>query len=160
MLSLSLTQSCSRCRRFLPRSNFYPYSKYRCKDCHHAACKASQKRNPDSKVRGYLKFHYGLSLEKYRELSSRQGDVCALCRRPPVGRFDAKPRLHVDHCHKTGKIRGLLCHNCNAGLGNLRDSAEMLRLAADYLDRDGCLSENLTIDPSPLAVEWRHIHGR
>lgn len=74
---------------------------------------------------------YGLTPEQYDELAEAQGFVCALC-------FEACPtgkQLAVDHDHASGRVRGLLCRTCNAGLGSLKDSPELLRRAADYLDR-------------------------
>lgn len=62
----------------------------------------------------------------------RQGGVCAICGGPPDGRWK---RFHVDHCHKTGRVRGLLCRKCNNGLGNFGDSVETMRKAIAYLRR-------------------------
>lgn len=73
-----------------------------------------------------LKHDYGMTQEQYRALSEMQGGKCAICRR--------KRKLVVDHCHKTGAVRGLLCSACNLGLGNLSDNAAILRRAAAYLD--------------------------
>lgn len=61
-----------------------------------------------------------------------QGGVCAICHRPPT---DKKRRLHVDHDHKTGRIRGLLCLHCNVMLGKSRDCRETLLSAVEYLDK-------------------------
>ena len=74
----------------------------------------------------------GLTLEEYDQLLSSQGGVCAICKTPP------KPggrRLNVDHDHKTGKVRGLLCHRCNRALPWMSDSSDRLRAAADYLEQ-------------------------
>lgn len=57
---------------------------------------------------------------------------CAVCRAATVGCKGRK--LFVDHCHITGKIRGLLCHNCNAGIGHFKDSKERLLLAIRYIE--------------------------
>ena len=74
----------------------------------------------------------GLTLDDYERLLADQGGVCAICKRPPK-----KRRLHVDHDHATGKVRGLLCFTCNRYvLGKYATSAK-LRAAADYLERGG-----------------------
>ena len=76
-----------------------------------------------------LKTKYGLTQEQYGELFAAQGGKCAICGRPP-----RTAALHVDHCHATGHIRGLLCHRCNYGLGYF-SSAGALRRAAIYFDQ-------------------------
>jgi len=76
-----------------------------------------------------LKRKYGISLEEYERLLARQGGACAICRRT------SDRMLCVDHCHKTGRVRGLLCHKCNAGLGCYDDDPSFLRMAAAYLER-------------------------
>jgi hypothetical protein len=68
---------------------------------------------------------YGISGEAFDALVRSQGGVCAICRRP-------EPNC-VDHHHATGRIRGILCAACNAGLGLLREDETILRAAADYL---------------------------
>jgi len=78
---------------------------------------------------------YGLTAEQYDAMLVAQDGVCALCGNPPKpGGAFAASRLHVDHDHETGRVRALLCLNCNRGLGSFVDSPRLLRLAADYLD--------------------------
>lgn len=72
---------------------------------------------------------YGLTEEKYNELLIRQKHACAIC-----GKGKKKYDLAVDHDHKTGKIRGVLCSPCNRALGILGDSLESLKRAVDYLE--------------------------
>ena len=77
--------------------------------------------------RSSLKNAYGISLEDYARLLVRQGGVCAICLKAPA------ERLCVDHCHATGKVRGLLCRTCNVGLGCYRDDPSLVTAAAAYL---------------------------
>jgi hypothetical protein len=80
----------------------------------------------------YLKRKYGITIADYDRMFEQQGGVCAICNEPrPEERT-----LHVDHDHKTGVIRGLLCFRCNNALGDLREEVELFQRAADYLDRD------------------------
>jgi hypothetical protein len=77
---------------------------------------------------------YGLSQADYDAMLARQGGVCAICRKK------SNRPLQVDHCHKTGKVRGLLCLNCNTALGRFHDDPDLMRAAIAYLEasrRDG-----------------------
>jgi hypothetical protein len=76
---------------------------------------------------------YGITVEDYDRMLTAQGGVCAICGGPPNGAGKANGRLNVDHDHDTGAVRGLLCSECNAGLGMLQDDAELLQLAAAYV---------------------------
>jgi hypothetical protein len=74
-----------------------------------------------------LKSKYGLTWEKYQTLLRRQNRRCRIC---SGGLLEP----HVDHDHSSGKVRGLLCHNCNTALGMFKDSARLLRRAAMYIE--------------------------
>lgn len=86
--------------------------------------------------RGYsLKKTYGMSLEEYETLHAKQNGKCAVCGKPEISTINGNTlSLAVDHCHKTQDIRGLLCLKCNRGLGLFKDSADLLRKAAKYLN--------------------------
>lgn len=85
--------------------------------------------NPEQKAkwqRTYiLKKKYGLTLKEYAAWEKRQAGKCAI--------YGTTEALHVDHCHDSGRLRGLLCGRCNRGLGMFDDSPERLRQAALYL---------------------------
>lgn len=72
----------------------------------------------------------GITLVQYYEILDEQGGVCRICKNPPT-----TSRLYLDHCHSGGIFRGLLCRECNSGLGQFRDNPEILRAAAEYLER-------------------------
>lgn len=76
----------------------------------------------------YLKTKYGLTLKEYYEMESSQNGVCAICK----GRSTDKS-LAVDHCHETGKIRGLLCDRCNIALGLIYDRIDIANSIVRYL---------------------------
>ena len=85
-----------------------------------------------SKVKNqWLKMYYSMSLEEYNKLFEEQEGRCAIC-----GKHQSylKKGLSVDHDHVTGKIRGLLCNNCNAGIGLLKDDIKLLTIAINYLN--------------------------
>lgn len=81
----------------------------------------------------FLHYRYGITLEQYDELVAAQGGRCAICRTVEPG---GKSKVwHVDHCHTSNRVRGLLCGHCNRGLGQFADDPTRLRSAADYLER-------------------------
>lgn len=89
--------------------------------------KTLQQKN---KIRLYsIKQNYGLTQKHYESLLVAQNNICAIC--PSV--LGEKP--HIDHCHETNKIRGLLCRHCNIGLGNFKDNITRLESAIAYLKR-------------------------
>lgn len=83
---------------------------------------------PDEKFERYLQVNFGIGVAEFRRMEASQGGVCNICRQPP-----RRKRLSVDHCHTSGKVRGLLCHVCNAALGLLKDDTNRLFTAIDYL---------------------------
>ena len=80
---------------------------------------------------------YGLTVEAYATLLASQGGVCATCKgtETHVHKSGKVKDLAVDHDHATGRVRGLLCFNCNQGIGRLKDDPALLRACADYLER-------------------------
>jgi hypothetical protein len=74
--------------------------------------------------------NYGLTIEEFNKMYEDQGGSCAICQRTD------RP-LVVDHDHKTGKKRALLCNGCNHGLGRFADDPALLRKAADYVEEHG-----------------------
>lgn len=76
---------------------------------------------------------YGITLQDYADLMSKQDGKCAICRQPALGGHTSTRSLHVDHNHKTGKVRGLLCHKCNPALGQFNESIERVSAALEYL---------------------------
>jgi hypothetical protein len=90
------------------------------------------RRNPDKRRNAHLLRTYGISLADQERMIVEQGGACALCREMfPEKR--TTNTLHVDHCHTTKKVRGILCMRCNTGLGALGDTVESLERALAYL---------------------------
>lgn len=90
-----------------------------------------------------------LSTQEYRRRLSEQGGACAICSSRPTRR-----RLAIDHDHETGLVRGLLCTNCNLGLGNFADDPALLDKAASYLRANNCPSgSNRTALLEPLVLD-------
>ncbi len=81
---------------------------------------------------------YKITLQDYADMFEQQNGVCAICGFPEsVMQKGKRQNLAVDHCHKTGKVRGLLCHQCNKGIGNLKDDLDLLASATSYLINAG-----------------------
>lgn len=104
-----------------------------CGDCRAGLRAGAQARyrakHPDRRLATHLRYKFGITLEEYDALLDAQDGRCAICGARPEGRM-----LDVDHDHATGIVRGLLCNNCNRGIGHLGDDAERLLAAAAYLN--------------------------
>lgn len=107
----------------------------RCKKCVLRRAAESRKKtgykpSKEQNKRSALKQNYGITLERYNQMFADQNGNCAICGR---NQSEFKYQLAVDHCHRTGKVRGLLCGPCNTGIGNLQDRPEVLKNALSYL---------------------------
>ena len=103
---------------------------YRCK-----ACVAAGVRNTvdKDKRRDYdLNKNYGITHEIYLKMLEEQNGCCKIC---CVSEEESGKRLHVDHSHKTGKVRGLLCTRCNTAIGKFKEDPEIIRRAIEYVER-------------------------
>lgn len=123
------TRRCTYCHRYVPLENFYKDSGrasgygYGCKGC------LVKKSQTVSKI-------YDITKEEYLEQLDKQKNLCEICgRKNTRGRF-----LCVDHCHKTNRVRGLLCHSCNALLGLGGEKPDVLRKAALYLEKHNAVA--------------------
>lgn len=72
----------------------------------------------------------GISVEQYHAMLTAQGGVCKICKTSDTG---TRADWHIDHCHATGRVRGLLCHHCNTALGHVEDRVEVLKAMIAYL---------------------------
>lgn len=104
----------------------------RCKECSikrlHAFSKSyTKEERRDISYKHRLKNEYGLTVEQYEAMARKQKGVCKICEKP------ASDRLHVDHNHLTNEVRGLLCGNCNRGLGLFKENPEIINSAISYL---------------------------
>lgn len=111
-------------RRYSAESGRNIYCSRKCKE----AARSASGRAAESGRKHYYKTRYGLTLE---EVKAIRAAGCAICGAKEGG--GRHGQLHIDHCHKTGKIRGALCDACNLGLGKFRDDPGLLLKAAEYL---------------------------
>lgn len=117
-------------RRAWYRNNKHTRRTYQ-RDWYHGNKPALKDSIRRSNRRGVLR-KYGLTEEDYRRMLSAQSGKCAVC---SIQLDQLSPKnVHIDHCHETGAVRGILCRGCNQGIGQLRDSKELLTAAIDYLE--------------------------
>lgn len=137
------TATCTRCGRELPVSAFYLRREPRSKMGRQSWCKTCQNERINAYRRTQAPEHraalrrasqlrlYGLTPETFDAMLTEQNGRCAICRNEPDARG-----LVVDHCHATGRVRGLLCVPCNVGLGNFAENEAIMRSAIEYLAPD------------------------
>jgi len=126
--------------RFQPK--YSNRSSAQCKTCHHDRSDRWRRNNIDRRKaivkRNRIKTTYGLSEKQYRDLFLNQNKCCAICGKEGILEVTKGEKiskiLHVDHCHETSTVRGLLCLSCNRMLGLAKDNSEILRKASIYLD--------------------------
>lgn len=99
-------------------------------------CKAEAKAgaNPALQRKNRIQAQYGLSPSDYDALLEAQSYQCKICMYPHIE--EKQKRLHVDHCHATNRVRGLLCSRCNRGIGHFRDKPSLLTAASKYLEEN------------------------
>lgn len=102
------------------------YCSRECKDAYHVESGTARDK--------YLRRKYGISAADYDKMLAAQGGGCALCGKKPEDQKRYSKYLHVDHCHKTGRVRGLLCDRHNLLLGQWGDEIDLLQRAVEYLE--------------------------
>jgi len=128
-------RTCSKCKREFPATREHFHKKGNglrswCKECCRERNK-DPKRIAWTKNRDLMKL-YGITLDDYNKMFAEQDGKCFICGTHVCSTGRA---LAVDHDHETGKVRGLLCANCNTALGKFNDDVELLKKAIDYLRR-------------------------
>lgn len=131
---------CKKCDTQKPMSEFYVARRdklplasaynYECKSCVKKRVRAKHLENPDRTKNNDLKRMYGITLEEHNKMFDEQNGACYLCHKPGDGRWK---KLCVDHDHKTGKVRKLLCRSCNTALGQVGDNIDLLERMVTYL---------------------------
>jgi len=110
----------------------FPY----CIDCSRAAGKRSKEKNYILTENARLKRNYGIGLKDYERMLESQNYVCEICKKPESQILNGKPRkLSVDHNHKTGLARGLLCFRCNASVGVIEQNIDRTFGVMEYLEK-------------------------
>jgi hypothetical protein len=127
---------CTKCKLEQPEDNFYQIKKTgkrhgSCKTCIKKKSKESAQRLGRRHRKDIeLKWNYGITIEDYERMMHECNGQCVCGKSKARSNAEA---LHVDHCHDTGLIRGLLCHSCNRAIGLINDP-QLLRKLADYIE--------------------------
>ena len=135
------TKRCPKCGEIKEHSFFYRSKNHKdgcssyCKVCQNLRSTSYTRENKNKiPTTGYsLKRRYGITTQDYLNLLKLQENKCAICK---TSECHTGRNFSVDHCHTTGKIRGLLCAHCNVGLGNFKDNSLLLKEAITYLERN------------------------
>lgn len=127
----SLTKVCFSCGISKPVSEFHRDGlRYKpwCKPCRKVKRRghSNGRVGKQKELQARLRYRYGLTVEGREQMLQEQGGKCKIC-------LQELTIINVDHCHKTGTIRGLLCRKCNSALGLFGDDVENLRRAIEYL---------------------------
>jgi ribosomal protein L34E len=112
--------------------------RYACKKCDNARHLAWEKKNPDKTRKKWIEFAYGVTTTQYEQMLQEQDNKCYICKKDETiidKRTKKLRRLAIDHCHTTLAVRGLLCNNCNRGIGFFSDNIELLKEAIAYLEK-------------------------
>lgn len=139
-----MSKVCTKCGQEKSLENFHKNISHptgyhvHCKTCRSEFSRKHVSRLSKESRRYALQRKFGISEEKYNDLLIDQNSCCAICQRH---QSNLSRKLAVDHNHLTGQVRGLLCPNCNTGIGNLRDNTEMLEKAIKYLNSWKVLTE-------------------
>lgn len=138
-------KQCNKCHQWKKEVAFSPHRDGKnglygiCKGCKNTTDRARRKTIQGAKAakRSELAKRYNITLEQYNRMYEVQNGMCAICGKPETAKTKQQKEfsLSVDHDHRTEKIRGLLCSNCNNGLGRMKDSVKTLLQAALYLEQ-------------------------
>ena len=138
-------KKCTVCKKSLSYEHYHRSKQtkdgygYRCKSCDKQARLKYQQENKERfqevNRKKLLKNRYGISLEEYNTMLEQQNYSCKICNSKQSSSPHGSSNFAVDHCHGTGKVRGLLCNHCNRGLGLFKDNAELLKTALNYLEK-------------------------
>lgn len=129
---------CTKCKEEKSIEDFYVRNKVNmirqcvCKECTKIRVRKRHQDNPDRTRNNDLKRNYGITLNDHTAMFESQNGKCACCDKAGDGRWS---KLCVDHCHSTGKVRDLLCRNCNMILGQVGDDADLLMSLVAYLQK-------------------------
>jgi hypothetical protein len=137
-----VTKICKKCEIEKPLQDFYTffdkwsgkhYYGARCKPCHQEYRREST-TTPRNRKAEKLQLRYGLTYEQWESIREAESFSCMIC---GITEDEMGKKLDVDHCHSSGKVRGVLCNPCNNVLGTAKDNIDILKAAITYLEING-----------------------
>lgn len=134
-------QSCKNCGRLFSELNIKiraGHGKFCSNECYKAFRKKHKKDEKEANRMYQKKHKYGLTVEEYNRIAEGQQNKCLIC----GAQFSDENRIHVDHDHNTGVVRGMLCRSCNTLLGMAKDDVNILKNAIEYLNNASEKSNN------------------
>ena len=126
---------CKRGHDMSVTRKMHPNGDTYCSECKLLRMRIDRNKNPKKYLQYYKTSHrrknYNLEPHEYNKLIEDSNNLCMICKSPPGNKS-----LNIDHDHKTGKVRGLLCHGCNTTLGLMKDNIDILTKAIEYLKKE------------------------
>jgi hypothetical protein len=136
-------KQCVDCKKYKNLNNFYFANKRTgiltstCKECNKKRATNFGRKHPEKRKNSYLKHKYGITLEQHKQMLKESNGLCEICGKEEIrkGIKGKVINLSIDHNHQSGKIRGLLCQNCNSSLGALKEDIKILENMINYLKK-------------------------
>ena len=162
-----MSKSCTKCGQTKNETEFYlekakrkdgsirEFRRSHCRACEKIRKSKRDKRTKEERANQHLLNTYGITAEIRDKLAEIQGG-CGICpAKEPGGRYNT---WNIDHCHHTGKIRGVLCWDCNVGIGKLKDDANLLRRATQWVEQSEQPELSLLLQ-DPMGSYGRFSHA-
>lgn len=128
--TLLYASQCIECKTEVSRERYRNFPKEKRAEIYR---EKKEKTTFESRKDVRLKYRFGISLEIFNQMLLEQGSICKICE------YDiTEETARVDHCHKSGKVRALLCHHCNTGIEHFKEDPEILLRAINYLGTHSC----------------------
>lgn len=134
---------CSKCHIYKDFSEFFKSSTNTyCIVCsreyrkHYHSQEKVKKKHAEYALKSHFKKKYGITIDQYQKMLLNQNGVCAICKLPEtvISKKTGNPmQLSVDHCHRTKKVRSLLCNRCNKGIGYFKEDINLFNACVQYL---------------------------
>lgn len=151
-----MAKRCCKCKTEKDEQDFHRNSASKdglhgeCKDCAKQIRRDQYKDNPDLLREANLLRYFGIGIQEYNKLHASQGGCCAICKKK-------LETLSVDHDHTTGAIRGLLCPQCNFGIGNFLNDIGLLKSAIAYLEE---APKKMHLEHGLMRLLYKHRKDR